>query len=333
MRFPPILSRQICPRLRFVHSISTAAPSHDRWKFSKSLNEIDIKKFQDDAFSQKLPNLFQRKGKHPSCESTVPAENLWFKRDKRGHNRANLKYLREFDTSQVNYEATVDDSYRPWIEVLDTSKDPTIHKFEEAVRGAECSDSKTKATFHRFASPLKLLLDYSSQPAGGSGSSLKSLYIAQMQLNDLPPELKADLPTPRLVLEAGRGDIYDSNLWMGPHPTYTPLHKDPNPNLFLQMSGTKLVKLFEPGIGAGILREARMRATSGDVNSNIRGEEMMEGPEKAALDELVWDEERTDGLLVEVRAGDALFIPMGWWHSIKSVDTGDFVASVNWWFR
>jgi len=35
---------------------------------------------------------------------------------------------------------------------------------------------------------------------------------------------------------------------------------------------------------------------------------------------------------VEVSPGDALFIPKGWWHSIKSVGIG-VTASVNWWFR
>ena len=60
---------------------------------------------------------------------------------------------------------------------------------------------------------------------------------------------------------------------------------------------------------------------------------MMEGPERAALDEAVWGKDANgEGYDAMVNPGDALFIPNGWWHSIKSVG-GGVTASVNWWFR
>jgi len=34
----------------------------------------------------------------------------------------------------------------------------------------------------------------------------------------------------------------------------------------------------------------------------------------------------------ELDAGDALFIPKGWWHSVKGLGDG-INGSVNWWFR
>lgn len=74
---------------------------------------------------------------------------------------------------------------------------------------------------------------------------------------------------------------------------------------------------------------------------------MMEGPERALLERAVWgfeggdgevgigesDESFSDrGLECVVRPGDALFIPKGFWHSIKGVGQG-ITGSVNWWFR
>ncbi|TVY16036.1 hypothetical protein LARI1_G007339, partial [Lachnellula arida] len=60
---------------------------------------------------------------------------------------------------------------------------------------------------------------------------------------------------------------------------------------------------------------------------------MMEGPERDVLDEDVWSRDaRMECFEVDVGPGEALFIPKGWWHSIKSIGP-TVTASVNWWFR
>jgi len=149
------------------------------------------------------------------------------------------------------------------------------------------------------------------------------------------------------VTGAGKGDIYDSSIWLGLAPTHTPLHRDPNPNLFVQLAGRKVVRVFEPAIG----RELFAQAGSGGVRL---GEEMMAGEGRAALDAVVWDDleleweqqkqeqkqqhddVKVNGIMVGYEAvldaGDGMFIPKGWWHSIKGVGDG-IVGSVNWWFR
>lgn len=85
--------------------------------------------------------------------------------------------------------------------------------------------------------------------------------------------------------------------------------------------------------------------------ASMRGLEMMRGDERRVLEEVVWgkddgDQEHSthqgqqDGNYVgasgmweaEVGPGDALFIPLGWWHSVKGVGRG-MTGSVNWWFR
>ncbi|RMD44720.1 hypothetical protein DV735_g392, partial [Chaetothyriales sp. CBS 134920] len=109
-----------------------------------------------------------------------------------------------------------------------------------------------------------------------------SIYLAQCPLTSLPDVLQADLPTPELVLKAGKGDVYASSLWLG-HASaataaYTPLHRDPNPNLFLQLAGCKEIRLLPPEVG--------------------------------------------DVLFDAVREEEALFIPKHWWHSVKGVGGG-----------
>ncbi|KAI9845762.1 MAG: hypothetical protein M1838_001549, partial [Thelocarpon superellum] len=150
--------------------------------------------------------------------------------------------------------------------------------------------------------------------------------------------LRDDLPEPDIVRHAGRGDVYDANLWIGRPPTYTPLHRDPNPNLFLQLAGHKVVRLFPPPLGTDIF--ARVQKKLGRHGSPVfRGEEMMHGEERDLLEHEVWTSEPSrlsgeiDGCYeARLQQGDGLFIPKGWWHSVKGVGQG-INASVNWWFR
>lgn len=65
---------------------------------------------------------------------------------------------------------------------------------------------------------------------------------------------------------------------------------------------------------------------------------MMKGEEKRLLEDQVWndtsvlDEASEGGYEAHVGRGDGLFIPKGWWHSVKGVGDG-ITGSVNWWFR
>lgn len=189
-------------------------------------------------------------------------------------------------------------------------------------------DAKQNSSFERFDAPLSLLLSQMT-----SSDKTLALYLAQCPLYDLPSDLQADLPTPDLIARIGRGDIYASSLWMGRPPTKTPLHRDPNPNLFVQLAGRKVVRLMKPEYG----RRLYERLGTGRGHANIRGEEMMAGGEMERLESAIWDDDNTrdsniDGLEAVLESGDALFVPLGWWHAVHGVGSGAN-ASVNWWFR
>ncbi|KAJ4515254.1 hypothetical protein HRR86_009068 [Exophiala dermatitidis] len=262
-------------------------------------------------------------------------------------------------------------------------------------------------TFQRIEAPLGVLLKYlsskqssASAPSSPSASNLKmqTIYLAQCEISSLPPALQRDIPTPDLLFAAQpsqqqnptssstalnliKGDIYSSSLWLGRPPTYTPLHRDPNPNLFIQLAGRKVMRLLPPEVGDAVFEDVQrqllnLSSSFSSFSSTIRGEEMMAGPEMVLLHDAVWgatteaqavaSDDATDtandstgdvsiasnanatnasfggnryanvlnkyGFQVELGIGEALFIPKGWWHSVKGVGDG-VTASVNWWFR
>jgi hypothetical protein len=188
-------------------------------------------------------------------------------------------------------------------------------------------------SFRQFHGPLTLFLEW-MRTAETSPQSTR-LYLAQCQLLDLPQVLRDDFPTPDIVAKAGKGDVYDTNVWIGRPPTYTPLHRDPNPNLFVQLAGQKVVRLLAPSDGQALFSSIRRQLgkSGGKDAAAMRGEEMMQGQERALLDERVWGGSASagpegSGYEAHLEAGDGLFIPKGWWHSIKGVGEG-VTASVS----
>lgn len=190
--------------------------------------------------------------------------------------------------------------------------------------------------FLQFDAPLGLLIQASQyNRSTKSLYRIKQLYIAQSDIRTLPAPLSEDLPIPGIVSRAGKGDIYSSSIWLGLQPTYTPLHRDPNPNLFCQLVGSKAVRLLRPRDGMSVFQDVR-RKLGAAGNSRFRGPEMMEGPERDGLHHAVWVDPNSarETWQAVLSPGDALFIPRGWWHSVRSVgQEAELNASANWWFR
>lgn len=215
------------------------------------------------------------------------------------------------------------------------------------------SDSMSTLAFSRLSLPLSSFIRVLNMPPPDIGKKtdvIPSLYLAQTTpLAFLEPAL----PTPRVVKVAGKGDIYGHSLWLGTTPTTTPLHRDPNPNLLVQLSGKKVVRLVSPQIGKGLVEIA------GGPGGNLSGEEMMQGKKRQLLELLVWgnpfgsegkattsedqqEYERWEALRegmfeVTLESGDGIFIPTGWYHAVRGVGQHErdrvITASVNWWFR
>ncbi|RHZ48555.1 putative JmjC domain protein [Aspergillus thermomutatus] len=291
---------------------SISSTSQNRYHPLKPLREVKIDEFRNNYFHPEFPVLFPRRHFRdlPACErwfQTVPSSN--------GHDRRlNTAYLQEHGG----------DAFVP----LELTQSPA----ETKSPGATVPEL-SELSFRQFHAPLSLFLDWMELQ-----SQATRLYLAQCQLLDLPPVLRDDFPTPELVLQAGKGDVYDTNVWIGHPPTYTPLHRDPNPNLFVQIAGQKVVRLLAPDAGQRIFASVRRRlGRSGDREAAaFRGEEMMQGQERTLLEQAVWADADSDdinnvpdeGYEAHLETGDGLFIPKGWWHSIKGVGEG-VTASVS----
>jgi hypothetical protein len=184
-------------------------------------------------------------------------------------------------------------------------------------------DTFGRQTFERFEGPFSMLLQHISEAKKGqSQDEYSRLYLAQHSLLDLPEALRNDLPTPDLIKKIGQGDVYASSLWMGGTNTVTPLHRDPNPNLFVQLAGKKLIRMFRPDVGKQLYEQALASIGKSPGMPNLRGEEMMKGAEMKALEHAVWKEDttldpHTKGIEVELKKGGGVYIPLGWWHAVR----------------
>ena len=287
------------------------------------LETWDVTNFREKAFNPAVPYKLPFDAKHiPSACSN------WFLHD------ANPA----FDLSQSRPKATeLRNAF--WSEHEDT-----VVPLELTLTPPGKNHSSAYATFHRSEGPLKILLAFLAEPYYASTARLgqqRSIYLAQCPLSTLPDSMQADLPTPEIVSKAGKGDIYDSSLWLGRPPTYTPLHRDPNPNFFLQLAGAKVIRLFPPQVGDAMFGAAQEILQNKDGSAAFRGEEMMRGKERELFHHLVWaTDEKWKGTVEKygqeatIGMGEALFIPKGWWHSVKSVESIRGVnCSCNFWFR
>ncbi|KAH7559230.1 hypothetical protein BM1_04167 [Bipolaris maydis] len=282
----------------FVRSYSSETK---RFSTVEALEYVNnTKKLSIPGFDANKPAVFR------SAFSDFPAEKKWFtsSNDHPGYlQELNLAYLEKHGNAIVPLEVTR----------------PSVHNTQNE-------------TFDRIEAPFSLLLAH----MGAMDDQGVRLYLAQHSLEDLPAELNKDLPTPLTFLTClkARGDIYASSLWMGRPPTRTPLHRDPNPNLFVQLAGKKKVRMMTPEVGRGVFERVRQQIRGAAGDANMRGTEMMQGREMEGLETAVWDENEggVKGWETTLTAGDALYIPLGWWHAVRGIGKGAN-ASVNWWFR
>jgi len=248
---------------------------------------IDLDAFRSSAWEPALPTRLQ--GLHQ-----LPAMNNWFTSDSHNGEVSFSDRLRSFANTIVSYElATVSpkgsplsiplsaclEHFKEWLEKLVPEDDGRLlcHFVGHLIGYVKAEP----LGFLRLDAPLGLIIRASqfNKSRHRSSDCLKQLYIAQSDIRSLPDSLAEDLPVPEIVWQVGRGDIYGSSIWLGLQPTYTPLHRDPNPNLFFQLVGSKAVRLLQPQDGQSIFQAVR-RSLGSTGSSRFRGPEMMYGPER-----------------------------------------------------
>ena len=109
--------------------------------------------------------------------------------------------------------------------------------------------------------------------------------------------------------------IQNINLWYAPQSCCTNVHYDDHDNLLIVTNGVKIVELSPPGCiqASGIYSTHANHPELLQRRGNNRSDEVIQRDIQSTL-------ERKEGRthIVTVNAGEALYIPLGWWHRVVS---------------
>ena len=115
--------------------------------------------------------------------------------------------------------------------------------------------------------------------------------------------------------------INQANLWMNIKAAVTPLHYDSYNNILVVVTGTKRVRLLSPSITSKLKPFSAWSTIRGANHSHVED-----------LNSLLVAGQlsSSDILTVNLKAGDALFIPEGYWHDVYSTEC---TMAINFWFE
>jgi hypothetical protein len=132
-------------------------------------------------------------------------------------------------------------------------------------------------------------------------------YALRETFKDLCEDM---LPIPGILRPPEAGWM---NLWFGPEGTMTPLHHDSTNILLTQVYGSKRVTLI-PSLEIYLLYNNI--SSYSEVNPADIQPEYPQAT-KATIS------------VVELNQGDALFLPVGWWHTVESLSVSISVSCAN----
>jgi hypothetical protein len=161
---------------------------------------------------------------------------------------------------------------------------------------------------HKCRLPFDQYLDLIA--SGSANDSYLTAYNSAATAAALAP-LERDLGHLGKYLAPGPG-----MMWIGPAGTFTPLHHDLTNNLLAQIVGRKRVILLPPS-------ETRHLANHRHVFSDVH-----DVTDEACLAKYPSAREARR-FEVDLKAGDLLFIPVGWWHQVRSLEFSVMLTYTN----
>jgi ribosomal protein L16 Arg81 hydroxylase len=106
-------------------------------------------------------------------------------------------------------------------------------------------------------------------------------------------------------------------MWVGPAGTFTSLHHDLTNNFIAQVVGRKQIKLLPAGEVGRLYNREHVFSEISDLDAqNI---DAARHPRLAGT--------RTYDLVIE--PGEILFVPLAWWHQVRSLDFSVTVTYTN----
>lgn len=148
-------------------------------------------------------------------------------------------------------------------------------------------------------------------------------YLMQKSISEEFPELLSDIQLPKY---ANTQIDYFINLWIGEAGIISQAHYDCSDNFLTQIVGRKRVRLFPPTESMNMysyrVDEDYLGDKSASHISRIQDSDFVMGDFPNFKNVTCFEE--------ILSPGDILYIPAGWWHEIKSLDTS---ISVNFWWK
>ncbi|MGB3534886.1 MAG: cupin-like domain-containing protein [Microcoleaceae cyanobacterium] len=167
---------------------------------------------------------------------------------------------------------------------------------------------------HRKTVLLKEYIDWIKQ----AGSS-NDYYMVANNGNLDREEMKGllndiDIFPDYLNPDEKKGRIF---FWFGPEGTITPLHHDPVNLMLAQVMGRKKIKLFPPQQTPFLYNQVGVFSKVDPENSD---------PVKYPLFK------QAKPIEVILEPGEVIFIPVGWWHHVRSLDLSISISFTNFMF-
>jgi len=155
--------------------------------------------------------------------------------------------------------------------------------------------------------------DFIDRVEAGEGND--SYLVANNRFFEQPgmKGLLADIgPLPGFLTRKKRAP--HTYMWFGPAGTVTPLHHDTMNILFCQVYGRKLVSLISPDESPWLYNELGVFSEVDFENPDFEVHPLYQ---------------HVDRIEVEMNPGEILFLPVGWWHHVRSLETSISVSFTN----
>jgi uncharacterized protein DUF6065/cupin-like protein len=167
---------------------------------------------------------------------------------------------------------------------------------------------------HRREMPFDRFIDLITRPETGNDAYMTAYNSAKNA--DAVARLHGDLGFLDKVLDRAVAQPHGM-MWIGPAGTVTSLHHDLTDNLIAQVVGRKRLKVVAAADVAKIYNHHHVFSEIADL------EDPASGPARfpALKDVRIYD--------VALSPGEALFMPIGWWHQVKSLDFSVTITYTN----
>lgn len=163
---------------------------------------------------------------------------------------------------------------------------------------------ETQKDAHRGSMRFDHFIDRILAPDAGNDAYITA-YNSTSNVAALAP-LHADLGVPSVLSAEGSRQ---GMMWIGPAGTFTPLHHDLTDNLIAQVVGRKRLRIVAAADVAKVYNHHHVFSAVPDLDAQP-AELFAAFP--ALAEARIYD--------VTLAPGEMIFMPIGWWHQVKSLD-------------